>query len=94
MAISSAKASNQRLRHLPTNEIAVWTISGGMGGDRTNGSQGRGPPAGDPSDAHAPKPTSAEPFVCSVVRYETTPCKGKGLVGIGDTGLEPVTSRV
>ena len=50
--------------------------------------------ADERSDAHAPKPTCAEPIVCSVVRSETTPCKGKGLVGIGDTGLEPVTSRV
>ncbi|MCH8948717.1 MAG: site-specific integrase [Acidobacteria bacterium] len=50
--------------------------------------------ADERSDAHDPKRTCAEPIVCSVVRYETTPCKGKGLVGIGDTGLEPVTSRV
>ncbi len=43
------------------------------------------------SDAHAPKPTSDEPAVSSVVRYGTTPCKCKGLVGMGATGLEPVT---
>ena len=43
------------------------------------------------SDAHAPKPTPEEPAENKVLRYETTPCKGKGLVGMGATGLEPVT---
>ena len=50
--------------------------------------------ASERSDAHAPKPTYDEPGVSSVVRNETTPCKGKGLRVMGDKGLEPSTSRV
>ena len=45
-------------------------------------------------DAHAPKPTPKEPTEYKDSRKEATPCKYKGLVGMGDTGLEPVTSRV
>ena len=50
--------------------------------------------AGKRSDAHAPKPILTAPTGNKVMRKETTPCGNTGLLGMGDTGLEPVTSRV
>ncbi len=43
------------------------------------------------SNAHAPKRTPKEPTEKKDSRKEATPCKCKGLVRMGATGLEPVT---
>ncbi len=50
--------------------------------------------AGGRAESQEQTPDDAEPAICSVVREEATPCENTESSGMGDTGLEPVTSRV
>ena len=50
--------------------------------------------AGGRAESQELTPYNANPAICSAVREEATPCENTESSGMGDTGLEPVTSRV
>ncbi len=50
--------------------------------------------AGSRTESQGKSRDDTELAICSTVRQEATPCEKTGSPGMGDTGLEPVTSRV
>ena len=46
------------------------------------------------TESHADRPEKEKQGVCGSVRNETAPCRDREPLSVGDTGLEPVTSRV
>ncbi len=50
--------------------------------------------AGGRAESQKLTPDNAKPAICCAVREEATPCENTESSGMGDTGLEPVTSRV
>ncbi|MFB3138387.1 MAG: tyrosine-type recombinase/integrase [Phycisphaerales bacterium] len=50
--------------------------------------------AGGRAESQELTPDNEKPAICSAVRKEATPCENTESSGMGDTGLEPVTSRV
>ncbi len=50
--------------------------------------------AGGRAESQERTPDNEKPAICSAVREEATPCENTESSGMGDTGLEPVTSRV
>ena len=50
--------------------------------------------AGGRAESQELTPDNEKPTICCAVQEEATPCENTGSSGMGDTGLEPVTSRV